>query len=181
MDLVELAVSCLAFGDKSEMMRMVEYSASVLDKPESTEGDREVVTRVLIRVGKQLLQNRYLKGQFQALTNAYFIPLLQRDNALINALGCELLSCYLPFGELDETTVRVLMELIYAKIVNSDSLVIKYHAIMAFTALLSHRTALEASQPHFKDILQIYVSILNSFDHEQLIECLEHMVRHFSN
>jgi len=57
------------------------------------------------------------------------------------------------------------MELIYDKIVNFQSLVIKYNAILAFTALLNHRAALEAAQPHFQNILQIYVGILNSFDH----------------
>lgn len=60
-------------------------------------------------------------------------------------------------------------------------MVIKYHAIMAFTSLLGHRTALQASQPHFSEILKIYVNIMNEFEHEQLIECLEQMVRHFSN
>jgi hypothetical protein len=45
------------------------------------------------------------------------------------------------------------MELIYGKIVNCSSLVARYNAILAFTALLNHRAALEAAQPHFQNIL----------------------------
>lgn len=64
LDLVEVSASVLYFGDKSEMMRLVEFAASVLDKPDATEGECEVVTRVLIKIGKQLLSNRHLRGQF---------------------------------------------------------------------------------------------------------------------
>lgn len=72
------------------------------------------------------------------------------------------------------------MELIYEKIVSNNLLVVKFHALLAFTALLNHRAALEAALPHFKNILEIYVSILNTFDHEDLIGCLESIVKHFS-
>jgi hypothetical protein len=64
------------------------------------------------------------------------------------------------------------MELIYEKIANNTFMVIKYNAILAFTALLNHRAALEAAAPHFSKILEIYVSMLNSFEHENLLACL---------
>jgi hypothetical protein len=44
-------------------------------------------------------------------------------------------------------------------------MVLRYHAILAFTALLTHRSALESAKPHFKTILEIYVKTLNDFDH----------------
>jgi len=45
------------------------------------------------------------------------------------------------------------MELIYEKIVGENSLVVRYNAILAFTALLGHGSALEAAKPHFQAIL----------------------------
>jgi hypothetical protein len=52
------------------------------------------------------------------------------------------LSKYLPFGSLSPQTVTALMELIYEKIVGENSLVVRYTSILAFTALLSHGSAL---------------------------------------
>jgi hypothetical protein len=72
----------------------------------------------------------------------YFLPLLRSQNLFLNVAICELLSLYLPFGELSNQTVTQLMELIYDKIVNGSSLVIRYNAILAFTALLNHKAAL---------------------------------------
>ena len=64
------------------------------------------------------------------------------------------------------------MEQIYAKIIDKNSFVVRYNAILAFTALLNKKSALQASKPHFSTILEIYVDMLNSFDHENLIQCL---------
>lgn len=178
MDLIEVCASCLSYNNKSELMRIIEYSASVL---ESTAPDpqKEVIIRILIKIGRQILKNPYLKSQFQNLTIRFFIPLLEHPNPLLNSLTCQLLTIYLPEGELDSVTVSRLMQIIYGKITNS-LMVIRYNAILAFTALLSHKSAREAATPHFKQILQIYVNMLNSFEHQNLIESLESIVKHFS-
>ena len=64
-----------------------------------------------------------------------------------------MLALYLPFGELSPQTVASLMEMVYAKIIGETSLVVRYHAIQAFTALLGHKAALESARPHFQIIL----------------------------
>ena len=75
------------------------------------------------------------------------------DNKLLNSLMCGLLAEYLPFGDLSSETVSALMEQIYSKIINESSLVIRYNSIMAFTALLGHKSALDAAKNHFSNIL----------------------------
>ena len=100
-------------------MRIVEYSAKVLNNSNSTDPQKEVVIRILSKIGKQILKNAFLKQQFQTLTVDYFIPLLQNPNPLLNSLTCELLSLYLPVGSLDSAVVGRLMELIYGKITES--------------------------------------------------------------
>jgi hypothetical protein len=60
---------------------------------------------------------------------------------------------YLPFGDLSPQVVTSLMEQIYEKIIGEGSLVVRYNAILAFTALLSHGSALDAARPHFQAIL----------------------------
>ena len=122
-------------------MRMVEYSAGILSSNTSEE-EKDVVIRLLGKVYLQVLNNKYLKSIFQDLTLRYFIPLLASTNPIIVTLALELLSRYLPRGELDNQTVNKLMELIYDKITNGQFLVMRFNAISAFTALLNHRAAL---------------------------------------
>ena len=89
-----------------------------------------------------LLKQRFFRTEFENLAIAYFEPMLKTNNKLINSLMCELLSKYLPFGDLSPQTVSSLLELIFAKIVDEGSLVVRYNAILAFTALLGHNSAL---------------------------------------
>jgi hypothetical protein len=98
--------------------------------------------------------------------------MLTINHKIINSLMCGLLSQYLPFGELSPQTVSGLMELIYSQILDESFLVVRYNAILAFTALLGHKSALEASRPHFSTILDVYVKTLNTIDHEDLLGCL---------
>lgn len=77
-----------------------------------------MVVRILTKIGKLILRNKYLKSQFENLTVQYFLPLLKSNNKIINSLVCDLLSKYLPFGDLSPQTVNALMELVYEKIVN---------------------------------------------------------------
>lgn len=94
------------------------------------------------------------------LTIRYFIPLLKINHDLLNSLTCNLLHLYLPYGELANSTVEELMGLIYEKMTNTNSMVVKYNALLAFTSLLEHKAALNAAKPHFQTILEIYVKIL---------------------
>jgi hypothetical protein len=136
-----MIASCVSYDNKSEMLRIVEYSATTLQS-QASDPEKEVIIRILSKIGKLILKNKYLKSQFQNLTVQFFIPLLLNPNPLLNSLTCELLSLYLPFGELDNETVNKLMQFIYEKITNNSYMVIKYNAILAFTALLNHRSAL---------------------------------------
>lgn len=43
------------------MMRIVEYSAKVLNNSASTDSQKEVVIRILSKIGKLILKNAYLK------------------------------------------------------------------------------------------------------------------------
>jgi hypothetical protein len=46
------------------MIRIVEYSASILSSASASDSEKEVVVRVLTKIGKQLLKNKYLKAEF---------------------------------------------------------------------------------------------------------------------
>jgi hypothetical protein len=159
-------------------MRMVEYCASILSS-QANDDEKEVAVRVLAHIGEVILKQRYFKKEFENLVVTYFQPLLASSNKLLNSLICYLLALYLPFGDLSPSAVGALMEQIYSKIIGEDSLVVRYQAIQAFTALLGHKSALESAKPHFQALLEIYVKTVNTFDHENLLDCLGSIVKHF--
>ena len=64
---------------------------------------------MLITIGKILLKNRYFKNEFENLVVRYFQPMLAVNNKLLNSLMCNLLSQYLPLGDLSSGTVSGLM------------------------------------------------------------------------
>jgi hypothetical protein len=54
----------LFYNGKSEMIRIVEYSATVLSSATASDAEKEVLVRVLTKIGKLILKNKYLKAQF---------------------------------------------------------------------------------------------------------------------
>ena len=45
-------------------MRMVEYSANILSSNTSADTYKEVIVRILTKIGKLILRNKFLKSQF---------------------------------------------------------------------------------------------------------------------
>lgn len=69
-------------------------------------------------IGRIILKHQYFKQEFENLIVTYFLPVLSHPSQLLNALICELLSMFLPFGSLSSETVSSLMERIYGKIID---------------------------------------------------------------
>lgn len=99
-----------------------------------------------------LKKNKFIRSQFEALTNSYFIPLLRLDSPLLNAEVCRFFAAYLDEMNLSEGTVGDLMSLIYEKMIGKY-MVLKYNAILAFTSLLNQESALNSAKGHFQNIL----------------------------
>lgn len=69
-------------------------------------------------IGRIILKHQYFKQEFENLIVTYFLPVLSHPSQLLNALICELLSMFLPFGSLSSEIVSSLMERIYGKIID---------------------------------------------------------------
>lgn len=60
LDLVAMAAATLSYNGKPEIMRLVEYCASVLSG-QNQEGEKEVAVRILMTIGKAILKHAYFK------------------------------------------------------------------------------------------------------------------------
>lgn len=60
LDLAENVAASMSFNNKSEMLRMVEYAAGVLQT--GNDSQKEVVIRMLSKIGRLIFKNKYLKS-----------------------------------------------------------------------------------------------------------------------
>lgn len=148
LDLIRCISEKLNFGNKSELMKFVEYSAEVFGGNYSDK-QKEVVMMVLIELEPLIMKNNFLKDNFENLVIQYFIPLVKSNNNVLVSQTLKLLSIFLRSANLSTNTVTELMALLYDKMC-ADVLVVRYHAVLAFTKLLDDKQALESARPHFQ-------------------------------
>lgn len=82
-----------------------------------------------------------MNENFENLVIQYFIPLIKSNNGIVVSQTLKLLSVYLKRADLSTSTVTELMGLLYEKMCG-DEIVVRYHAVLAFTELLDDKQAL---------------------------------------
>jgi hypothetical protein len=112
----------ISFNGKSFLIRFIEYAASTL---------------VDQNMHVKILQNDFLRQQISKFVADYLIPFLKASNLILLSTTCEVLAIYLERITLDRQAMEPAVEALYNCLL-SKSLVVRYKAIMAFTALLSH-------------------------------------------
>jgi hypothetical protein len=130
-------LTSISFGGKSFLIRFIEYAASTLID-QNIAAERKVTVIYLIGyLQSKILQNDFLKQQISKFVGDYLIPFLKANNLIILSTTCEVLAIYLEIMTFDRQAMEPVVEALYNCLLNK-SLVIRYKAIIAFTALLSH-------------------------------------------
>jgi|JI61114C2RNA_FD_contig_51_366970_length_1247_multi_1_in_0_out_0_2 hypothetical protein len=171
-------LSNLQLNGKSFLIRFVEYAAATL--LDGNVGPERKVT-VIYLIGylhNKILTNDFLRQQIDKFVGQYLLPFLKVNNSVLLSTTCEVLSIYLSKIELDKSSMESVVSELY-NCLTSKLLVVRYKSILAFTALLSHDQAVTIVKPHFSNILNIYIKILDELDHEKLLLSLQSMVSKF--
>jgi hypothetical protein len=127
----------ISFNGKSFLIRFIEYAASTL-VDQNIAPERKVTVIYLIGyLHVKILQNDFLRQQISKFVADYLIPFLKASNLILLSTTCEVLAIYLERITLDRQAMEPAVEALYNCLL-SKSLVVRYKAIMAFTALLSH-------------------------------------------
>jgi len=71
------------------------------------------------------------------------------------------------------------VEAIYQQLF-SDSLPVRYDASLALSKMLKNEAALEFLKPALKNLLEVYLKIMEEIDSEELIAALEEIVEKFA-
>ena len=68
--------------------------------------------------------------------------------------------------------VRKAVEGIYVCLTKDSSALVRIKAAIAFNCILKHKTAKDLVQPLLKDILEVYLKLLENYDLENIINSL---------
>ena len=153
----------------------MEHSANVLGSS-APPSEKEVVLVVLTEMNHLVMKNKYLRENFENLIKQYLIPIMRTNNDILVAQTIRMLEKYLELATISTPTVRELLALLYEKM-TGECLVVKFQSMVAFTKLLKDEEALDQTRPHFQAILEIYVKVLDTIQHEKLLASRETVVR----
>lgn len=76
--------------------------------------------------------------------------------------------------------VRQAVEGIYTCLTKDSSSLVRIKAAIAFNCILKHKTAKMLVQPLLKDILTVYLQLLDNYDLENIVNSLECIVEDFA-
>lgn len=83
--------------------------------------------------------------------------------------------------ELEIEVVRKAVEGIYNCLTKDPYALVRIKSAIAFNCILKHKTAKQLVQPLLKDILTVYLQLLDNYDLENIINSLESIVEDFAN
>ena len=83
--------------------------------------------------------------------------------------------------ELDLEVVKKAVEGIYICLTKDSNPLVRIKGAIAFNIILKHKTAKDMVQPLLKDILTVYLQLLDSYDLENIVNSLESIVEDFAN
>ena len=77
--------------------------------------------------------------------------------------------------------VKKAVEGIYICLTKDAIPLVRIKSAIAFNCILKHKAAKEMVQPLLKDILTVYLQLLDSYDLENIVNSLESIVEDFAN
>mmetsp|Transcript_42364 Transcript_42364/g.55849 ORF Transcript_42364/g.55849 Transcript_42364/m.55849 type:complete len:774 (-) Transcript_42364:479-2800(-) len=120
-----------------------------------------------------------LSKNIEPMLKTHVLPDFQSGHPMLRARACWVYGEYCYFDFKDTQHVQQAVDAIYQQLF-TDSLPIKYDAALALSKMLRNDTASEFLKPALKNLLEVYLKIMESIDSEELIGALEEIVEKFS-
>ena len=109
----------------------------------------------------------------------YVIPQFQNEAMLLRARANDMFAEYGKHIE-DFTVVKAATEIIYKCMSEDPSPLVRIKAAIAFHPILTHPQTKELVKPVLKNILEIYLKLIELFDLEPIVAALECIIQDFS-
>ena len=114
---------------------------------------------------------KQVKKILPTLISKYVIPEFNNDIMFLRARAVDIFTEYGSM-ELEIDVVRKAVEGIYLCLTKDAYPLIRIKAAIAFNCILKHKTAKQLIQPLLKDVLTVYLQLLDSYDLENIVNSL---------
>ena len=123
---------------------------------------------------------KQVKKILPQLIAKYVIPEFCNEIMFLRARAVDIFSEYGSM-ELEVAVVREAVQGIYLCLTKDQAPLVRIKAAIAFNCILKHKTAKDLVRPLLKDILTVYLQLLEHYDLENIVNSLESIVEDFAN
>jgi hypothetical protein len=142
--------------------------------------EKELAMYLICQLRSPITRCKQVKALLPTLIAKYVIPEFQNEIMFLRARAVDIFTEYGSM-ELEIEVVKRAVEGIYICLTKDAHPLVRIKAASAFNCILKHKTAKDLVRPLLKDILTVYLQLLEHYDLENIINSLESIVEDFSS
>jgi len=169
------------------LLKFMKYAAAVLtsgvdprNNQETDQRMKEAIMNIIGTLEKPISENEYLKENMEFLLEKYVIPEFKNQIGFLRYRACWLVGIYGDFKFQNQQIVRDALDGIYGCLCENE-FPVKVNAGIALSRLLIQAEAAEALKPVLANVLQVYLSLIDQMDNDDLVSGLEHVIARFAD
>lgn len=133
--------------------------------------EKELAMYLICQLRSPITKCRQVKKMLPNLIAKYVIAEFQNPVMFLRARAVDIFTEYGSM-DLDENIVKMAVEGIYMCLTKDDHPLVNIKAASAFNCILKHTAAKNMVRPLLKDILAVYLRLLEKYDLENIINSL---------
>lgn len=141
--------------------------------------EKELAMYLICQLRSPITKSKQVKKLLPALIAKYVIPEFKNPIMFLRARAVDIFTEYGSM-ELEVDIVKAAVEGIYLCLTKDEHALVRIKAASAFNCILKHAPAKDLVRPLLKDILAVYLHLLESYDLENIINSLESIVEDFA-
>lgn len=126
---------------------------------------------LICQMRNPITREKQVKKLLPSLIASYVIPEFANPIMFLRARAVDIFTEYGSI-ELDVEVVKSAVQGLYICLTKDEHALVRIKAASAFNCILKHNTAKDLVRPHLKDILRVYLQLLESYDLENIINSL---------
>lgn len=141
---------------------------------------REAILHIIGIIHSDIYDNKHIRDQMETLLEKFVIPEFHNQSGFIKYRAAWLFGMYGAMDFQDKKLIVAATEGLY-KCILDKALPVRVQAAIALERLLEQEIALELIKPGLDKILEIYFSVIDAIDHEQIVAALTGVIRKFGD
>ena len=164
--------------------QMTEYSNNLASGTKPNWKAKEALMDALGEIRDEIWKDDSLKGQMEEMLSRFVLSELNSEEQFMRLRACQTYGVYGDIHFKDQNHVTKIVEGICANMQEKygeedQPLPVKFHAACALQKILMNKTAQDHVRPSLDGLLKCYLSLMNEFDNEELVQAFERVMTIF--